>query len=487
VAATLLAALGSAATQAAEPPAGSEPRVRIAASFEVPFVDSVTMSAGWMRWLASVPPANTALPKEEPVDGTLTWDHSRHGPMPWMQFFYDWRFGDLNGDGRIDFIQTNGTYRQIAYDAGGSVLWRYEDPEGKMTDVRYDAPFPIADLDGDGVPELVCARRVEGAVHLAIVNARDGTLLRSVPFPNRVRGDWVGIRIVNASGASIPGDVLVYWNCRSATLLDRNLQTLWSHANTDMPERRHRPLAHTAHNADIDGDGRDELLLGSCLFTPEGRLLWAAPDLPALVKDGHADSVQLCRMKPGGPFRALMSTGAYAFSAEGEFLWGHDELKHGQTLHVGRIRKDSPDLQAVVYEGVSRVVPGSMDRVIAFDADGQRLWDFEVYQPDLQEGGFGFWLGDWDGDEVDEVFVNGREEVFVLNGAGAVIEKFPGHLIYLFDLVGDLRVEAITLTGIEPGMKLQFLANTTDNPHPATNREPARRQTTPAMTNCTRY
>ena len=79
------------------------------------------------------------------------------------------------------------------------------------------------------------------------------------------------------------------------------------------------------------------------------------------------------------------------------------------------------------------------------------------------------------------------DSVIVLDGYGEVIDTIPDHLIYVFDLVGDSRAEAVILTGIEPGMQMQIVTNDRLNPNPATNRTIKRRQTTLEMVNCTRY
>ncbi|HSV26950.1 MAG TPA: hypothetical protein VLH60_03565, partial [Sedimentisphaerales bacterium] len=185
--------------------------------------------------------------------------------------------------------------------------------------------------------------------------------------------------------------------------------------------------------------------------------------------------------------RIVMSTGAYTFDADGNLLFGYDKLKHGQAKRIGRITRDVPGRQIVIYEGASRVDASLPDKVVAIDNKGNLLWQHEVIQPDMQEGGFGFWLGDWDGDGLDEVFVNDPEKVLVLNGRGELIDTIPDHLIYVFDLWGDSRAEAITIDKIEPGMKLRIVTNDRANSEPASNALIQRRMTTPAMYNSTRY
>ena len=223
------------------------------------------------------------------------------------------------------------------------------------------------------------------------------------------------------------------------------------------------------------------------LFDYKGDILWVAPDLPALVADGHADSVQIVNFLGQDRPNMIMSTGAYCFSADGELVFGYDKLMHGQAQRTGKIRKDLPGKQMVVYEGASRVKKELPDKVVALDHQGKLLWEYEVVQPDMQEGGFGFWLGDWNGDGLDEVFVNDPEKVLVLDGYGKLIDTIPDHLIYVFDLVGDARAEAVTLDKIEPGMKLKIVANDAPNPDPATKKIIRRRHAGPEMYNCTRY
>lgn len=466
------------------------------ASYEIPFIDKVTMprKATWMCDRLGEP--CDGLKAEMAHGGPIRWDYAKHGRLGWMQFFYDWRFADLIGDGTIGFILFCGTFRQMAYHQDGRILWKYEDHEGTLFDIRFDSNCPIYDIDGDGMTELIAPRRINGRLHLCIISAATGTLKRSIPYPQaaglpddpqfgHLRSS---ITIVNASGNSRPGDILVYWDYRSITLLNSRLDHLWTRRLEEMPPRKHRVFGHTPHAADINGDGHDEILASSVLLDSKGQVMWVAPDLSALVEDHHADSVEIADLGDGEPApRMVMSTGAYTFDAGGNLLFGYDKLKHGQAKRIGKIRSDVPGRQIIVYEGASRVDPALPDKVVALDNKGTLLWEYEVIQPDMQEGGFGFWLGDWDGDGLDEVFVNGPEKVLVLNGRGELIDTIPDHLVHVLDLWGDSRAEAITVDKIEPGMRLQIVTNDRPNPNPATNRLITHRQTTQAMYNATRY
>lgn len=466
---------------------------KIIKSYEIPFLEQVTMPAHWAIWLSGRGKTNPKLREAaESVDknAPLTWDYRQHGPAPWMQFFYDWRFADLTGDGKIEMLLTCGAKRQRAYQQDGTLLWEYHDPNAGFMDIRLDTNFPVADIDQDGMPELVCARMVKGQLNLCIVNARNGKLLRSIPFPGmefQPRDCRGSIIIANVSGKNSPADIIVSWDYAWISAYNADLNLMWERTIPHEAGRHHVTMGHTPFPADIDGDGRDEILAGSCLLNHDGSTRWVVEDHDALVKDGHADSIMITRLDDLDDPVVLMSTGGYCFSAEGKLQWGRDELKHGQALRVGKIRADVPGRQVVVYEAASRVVEGTLDKVIALDKNGNMLWDFSIHQPDMQEGGFGFWIGDWTGDGYDEVFINDPEKVNILNGYGEIIETIPGHLIYVFDLAGDQRVEAVLLDQIAPGMQLQIVTNTDANRHPITNQITAHRITTKAMYNCTRY
>lgn len=462
-------------------------------SYPIPYIEQVTLPAHWARWLAGRGFTNPALFAEaEALErmAPVTWAHTRHGKAPWMQFFYDWRFVDLDGDDQIDFILTGGAQRQIAYHQDGRILWQYQDDRAGFMDIRLDSNFPVADIHAEGTPQLVCARKWGDELRLCLVNARSGELLKSTPYPGL---DWRpddcrgSIILADLSGTGYPSDLLVSWDYHFLAAYDRNLNLLWQRELTHEAGRTHNTMGHTPFAADIDGDGRAEILAGSCLLDHDGQTLWVAPDLPALVRDKHADSVRMAALDEGEAPRMLMSTGGYCFSLSGDLLWGYTELKHGQALRVGKIRADLPGKQVVIYEAASRVVEGAPDKVIAFDKNGAALWEFVIQQPDMQEGGFGFWLGDWDGDGLDEVFINDPKKVNIINGQGEVIATLPGHLIYVFDLLGDRRVEAITLDDIGPGMTLNIMSNDASNANPATRLSVSQRTTTPDMFNCTRY
>jgi outer membrane protein assembly factor BamB len=419
---------------------------RVARSYPIPYLDRVTMPVRWANWLAQRGGRNEKLlaAPEEP-GGLKTWRHEAHEPAPWMQFFYDWRFGDLFDTGQLDLLLTCGALRQAAYRPDGKVAWQYDDPDAGFLEIRLDSNFPIVDVDGDGLAEAILPRRVDGTLHLCVVEGATGRVKRSVPYPG-----------MDQRPADLRGSITVV------------------HAHTTMG---HTPLA-----CDLDGDGRDELIAGSTVLSSDGEILWVAPDLPAIVKDTHVDSPVVVDWRGDGNLSLFSSTGAYCFR-DGALTWGIGEtIDHGQAARVVRTR-GSTERQIVLYDNYNRRYAADADRVYLLDQHGQVLWRRDFFGPHMQEGGFGFWSGDWDGDGLDEVLVNDLERVQVLKGAtGETIGTLPGHLVWAHDLVGDARIDAVVVDKIEPGMRLLVLENSAPG-----GPEIARRATSPAVYNVTRY
>ena len=105
------------------------------------------------------------------------------------------RFGDLDGDGRLDmlFAQNIAKVRGDAFDQiscltavtlDGKVLWQQGRPDPKNALLTNDTPFQIHDLDGDGRNEVVLARDFQ----LQVLEGRTGRLLRTAWLPQMSTG-----------------------------------------------------------------------------------------------------------------------------------------------------------------------------------------------------------------------------------------------------------------------------------------------------------
>jgi rhamnogalacturonan endolyase len=259
------------------------------------------------------------------------------------------RFGDLTGDGRLDILIAQGTplkpgdnYNSLtcltAMDLDGRMLWQRGRPHSDTACLCSDLPVQIYDIDGDGAAEVICAMEFT----LMILDGRTGEVRTTVPTPPsvapmnafpQVLGD--SIQISNVRGLGRPRDILLKDRHSKIWAYDDKLAPLWSY------HYAHGELAHVPVSADLNADGRDEVLVGSALLDSSGTPLW---DLK--LRD-HADAIAVLPREDGEEPRV-----ALAASDEGFLLCGLDgrvhqrlRLGHVQTVIVGKLIPDLPGYQ----------------------------------------------------------------------------------------------------------------------------------------------
>jgi hypothetical protein len=188
---------------------------------------------------------------------------------------------DLNGDGLMDFTFRSET-KLYAYDHYGSQLWNVaiDNPRTDITAGSHDGTgHAAADVDGNGQVEILALNR---ANQIKIYNGTNGNLERTISLPTiGSRNKWVYIAVANLRGAG-DRDVIVQTmdtsGSQKGVYINRNLlgwdlennRELWrvvqddSHANGIY--EGYWGVAHGSFQAaDVDGDGRDEVVGGNMI------------------------------------------------------------------------------------------------------------------------------------------------------------------------------------------------------------------------------
>lgn len=284
----------------------------------------------------------------------------------------DIRIGDLNGDGRCDFLvyrcnhgAPSGAHQGGikpcflgAFDAGGNRLWCAG--EGGNHPSR---PMSVAvhDMTGDGAADVVCFwHRPSASIQAdwqsladVVVQVRDGRTGKIVreaapkEITERRRKDPVGanwvhqrLLIANFRGTEQPRDLAVKLG-DTYVALDEQLNVLWTY-RTKWIEYGHCP-AYIPAVGDLDGDGRDELGGGYFVIDDDGTPLWEK-------KLGrNMDSVAITEWDDGR-IRAICSGFGHVISDTGEVILslGEKEVPHGQEVRVANLRDDLPGPEMVL-------------------------------------------------------------------------------------------------------------------------------------------
>jgi hypothetical protein len=144
------------------------------------------------------------------------------------------------------------------------------------------------------------------------------------------------ICFINIDGSKRPQQILIKDRYRTFWVFTKDLKLVWS----GQCATGHYPFA-----LDLDGDGRQELMIGYDLFSPDGKRLWSHDED---FKE-HSDGVALGNFSgdPDGPIRAYSfasDEGFIMFDLQGNVLKRH-QVGHTQSPAVGKFRTDLPGLQ----------------------------------------------------------------------------------------------------------------------------------------------
>ena len=345
--------------------------------------------------------------------------------------------GDLDGDGEYDFVvrtpdtgvdpgvqgrHYDSVYTIAAYRRDGRKLWEYSLGEGVEPGVWY-SPFAVYDFDADGRAghEIARAPWIERTPRLGDLNRQNRHQIGMACVDGRTPAIIVARGTYRAMLAEA-------WQ-----LHDGRLTRLW---RWDGDEENPVVRSQGAHNmvaGDVDGDGRDEILLGGCMLDDNGTLLWSAGI-------GHPDKTYLTDIDPRRPGMEVLLCSEISNdagrgvccvdAATGQQVWNIGT----PTTHVGDgmaadIDPRHPGLECFAKEDRKA---GKTSRYLT-TAQGRQLENRPV--PDCRN-----WVW-WDGDLLRETIQDTR----IVKWPGeTVAEGIEGTILLIGDLTGDWREEIVT-------------------------------------------
>ena len=253
------------------------------------------------------------------------------------------RFGDLTGDGHMDFLFVkpacvsderyfaHSIICATAFSANGELLWQLGDPKYNSPAVRCDIPAQIYDIDRDGKNEVILIMGEE----ILILDGKTGEIKKTAPLPDKFACD--SITIADFEGTGYPQNILIKNKYSKMWALDFNLNILWSFEGN---------LGHTPAVFDINGDGKEEIIAGCNVLSSDGGLLWKC-DMPA-----HANSVSACTFN-GDAKPTVIFCGPFvsAYSADGEFLWKIEES--AESFCVTNFRENTDKEEILLLDSLS--------------------------------------------------------------------------------------------------------------------------------------
>lgn len=409
--------------------------------------------------------------------------------------------GDLDGDGRYDYVikqpqqvtdpgswrRSNDTFKLEAYNADGEFLWRYDLGWNIEQGVWY-SPYVVADLDGDGRAEVAVktaptdkdyrdeAGRVVGAVpynyngvagsseygicpeYMSILDGLTGEEIdrvdwipQGLEFGDYNRNNRNQLAIAYLDGRT-PSVIMMRGTYRKMAanayqLVDGHLQLQWAWSGDQENPVIRSQGAHQTVCADVDGDGREEVVLGSCVLDDNGQALWSAGV-------GHSDKAIVGEIDPDNPGLEILFGNEVPHEERGVILTdaatGRELWRIGKyTGHVGNamavdLDPSIPGLECIAAEdgGKSDV---KEDNKYIFTCKGERIWKGEPVP------GCTDWAW-WDGDDIREMPVRkpgSRGFAMGKYRGDAGDENIEGSIMMIGDLFGDWREEIVTIVNGE--------------------------------------
>ena len=393
---------------------------------------------------------------------------------------------DLNGDGSYDYIlrhpnsnvdpgtvnpNDGTTYKIEAYLSDGTYLWTVDLGPGIEPGVWY-SPYIAYDFNGDGKAEIALkatgddyvkneqGRVYGGSEYLSILDGMTGKEIARVDWPERNDryGNLIRQNRNQIGMAYLDGKTPCILAARGTYKLmvvdawqlnDDKLEKLW---RWDGDEENPVVRSQGAHNmvcGDVDGDGKDEILLGACMLNSNGTLRWS-------TGLGHPDKTYLTDIDPQREglevFLAIEPWIDNGFGVStvdantGERIWG---IGH-KTFHVGDgmvadIDPSSPGLECFASEDRKG---GSTDKYL-LSAQGKKLASNADVPPCRN------WIW-WDAGYTRQLFFGddnrwgaesmsrGRMQSIGYWKGEKIASGVYGDIIMIADLFGDWREEVVT-------------------------------------------
>jgi len=372
---------------------------------------------------------------------------------------------DFDGDGALDYLvkvpdfntdpyqkpgywkKSEDTYKLLAYRHDGQLLWQYDMGWAIEEGIWY-SPIVACDLDGDGKAEVYLkagegdprdadGRVTQGPEYLVKLDGLTGKVLKKIAWPSREGFDdynyycrnFLGVAYLDGLRPSLIVERGTY-KIIKVQAYDPLLALQWSWEASGKYESYRGQGAHGIQVADIDEDGKDELVIGAAALDHNGEPLWN-------TRLGHPDACYVADIDPARPGLEIFygiepahksNTVCLIEAKTGKMIWGNPEPTqhvHGQGM-IGDIDPTHPGLEC--YAG---------------EQNGSNYWLYSAQGERLSSKSLGelapkavYWT-----DEATKVLVVGGK---IKKYNGPELGAIKGRIVAIADCLGDWREEIIT-------------------------------------------
>lgn len=351
------------------------------------------------------------------------------------------RFGDLNNDGQPEILLAQNVRRMskdsfseisclTALDLDGNILWQIGEPNPDNALVTNDLPFQIHDIDGDGKQEVILCKDF----CLQVLDGETGELKYATQTPINPNNN--GFYRVNADAlyfCDLTGD-----GRNNNIILKDRYSNLWAYTHDlKLLWHGHGKVGHYPMAYDIDGDGKDEILIGYNLFDDDGTLLWK------LDLDDHADAVAVGKFGSNDNLQIIIAASdeGLVWVSPGGKIIKHHYAGHCQTVTAANLIPERQGLEIATI-----TFWGNPGIFLIYDENGNLIKRKELIAP----WGSALSPVNWSGTGQEHILLSTHPKFGgMIDGGGDCVLEFPddGHPFLCcepIDLIGDKRDEIVT-------------------------------------------
>ena len=323
---------------------------------------------------------------------------------------------DDNGDGVVDDRDVPDIAVTLYGAGGGATVLSGDDGRQLFTvgGFRYDAGVAIADVDGDGWPELV-GPRDDGRVQAvdgsgAVLWVSSDTYAFLYPITTVADLDQDGVAEIIADTAVVSG----LDGSRVASLAPADSST-WR-----------APVV-----ADLDQDGSSEIILANTVFDAQGNRLWTVSGA------GTSCFSALAEMDGDPEAEVIFAYGntLHFYEHDGAFI--HEVPLPGSYNHPG-----PPCVGDLDGDGDAEVAVPEGSQITAFELDGTEMWSVPIFD---SSGAAGCSVYDMNNDGTYEVLFADMNDLIVFDGAsGARLYENGSHgsvTYFEYPVVADIDLD----------------------------------------------
>jgi hypothetical protein len=386
---------------------------------------------------------------------------------------------DVDGDGAMDYLVTVPGHLAV-YSNDGRKLWIKQtdlvvggQSESQGLPGHHGPGVAAGDVDGDGRCEVVFLTK-DGMVHV-VDGATGNEEVSAWPSVPEGAERWE-LALVAGFRGNDDRDILLQATNKDGYRMGRYLAAYSFEALRDggKPLWTTDAFVSCAHNwarlADLDGDGRDEVL-GATILGPDGKQRTRAAEFR-----GHIDSVFVADVRPekSGLEVVLLEEGSNEVQVVGLDgpIWRKNlRRQEPQNAAVGRFRPGSDEI--FVW---CRSRYDEHQKPFIFDSSGEVVSEYEMDRvaPEgwTTKGVEVIHTIDWTGEPHQLACAKERHE----SGDVALFEPLTGRFVaripekadrlYVADVTGDWREEIIVLSGSD----LHVYSNPEPDPRPERSR-----------------